>query len=387
MKTPRLRKAGWALLPALALAAAGCATQDPYKGLRLTGDPLLDGPAAIQSGPPRDRVLWDYRMAAAAMRRDRFDEAQQRLEDALPRIGGIIANDKDARKARSAFYGEARKTFIGEPYERVMAYYYRGILYWMRGEPDNARACFRSAQFMDADVENRQYSSDYVLLDYLDGLVTAKLGGNGADELKRARANAKNSLPPPFHPQANVIVFIEFGRAPEKYATGAYQQELRFRPGPATARSAALQLGPQQFVLVPYDDLFFQASTRGGRAMDHILANKAVFKTGTDALGNAALVSGVALAAADNPEAGAIVAGVGLLSKIISAATVPAADVRAWDNLPQYLSFAALVLPPGPQQFRVDFRDGGGRVLSSKNVSFTVLPAPRDTVLFVSELN
>jgi hypothetical protein len=30
--------------------------------------------------------------------------------------------------------------FIGEPYERAMAYYYRGLLYWRDGEIDNARA-------------------------------------------------------------------------------------------------------------------------------------------------------------------------------------------------------------------------------------------------------
>ena len=34
-----------------------------------------------------------------------------------------------------------------------MAFYYRGLLYWRDGQPDNARACFRSAQFIDADAE------------------------------------------------------------------------------------------------------------------------------------------------------------------------------------------------------------------------------------------
>jgi hypothetical protein len=376
-----------AWLLALLLALAGCASQGSSRRVALTGDPLTDGPVAIQNGPPRDRVLWEYRMAAAAMRRGQYDEARRVLDEALPRIGGILANDQDARKARSAFHAEARKTFIGEPYERVMAYYYRGILYWMQGEPDNARACFRSAQFQDADVENHEYASDYVLLDYLEGLITARLGGDGSDAWKRARTNAKNSLPPPYNPKANVMVFIDFGYGPVKYGTGPYREQLRFRPGLTGACSLVLSVGPQRHALVPYDDLYFQASTRGGRVMDHILANKAVFKTATGVVGDAGIIAGLALAGTDQPEAAAIAGGIGVLSKIISAATTPAADTRAWDNLPQYLSFAALELPAGPGRISVEFRDGGGRVLLTRDISFVVNPPMRETVLFVSDLN
>ncbi len=376
-----------AWLPALALAAAGCASSKPPSGPALTGDPIQDDHTLMRQSPPRDRVVWEYRLAASAMRLGRFDEAKKALDDALPRIGGIISNDKDARTARSLFHEEAKKIFIGEPYERVMAYYYRGILYWMDGEPDNARACFRSAQFQDADVENKQYAADYVLLDYLDGFITARLGGDGSDSLKRATANAKGSAPPPYYLKANVMLFLDFGHGPQKFATGAYQEQLRFRPGPPGATSVSLTVSPQTFVLVPYDDLYIQATTRGGRVVDHILANKAVFKTTTSVVGDAAMVSGVALAASDQPEAGAIVGGIGLLTKLISVATVPRADIRAWDNLPRYLSFATLEMPPGAHQILVAFRDAGGRTLVTKQVSFTVTDPSKDTVLFVSELN
>ena len=376
-----------AWLPALVLATAGCASTKAPSGPALTGDPIHDGQMLRAQSPPRDRVVWDYRLAATAIRLGRFDEAKKALDEALPRIGGIISNDADARKARSLFHEEAKKIFIGEPYERAMAYYYRGILYWMDGEPDNARACFRSAQFQDADVENKQYASDYVLLDYLDGFITARLGGDGSDGLKRATANAKGAAPPPYFLKANVMLFLDFGHGPQKFATGAYQEQLRFRPGPPAAASVRLTVGTQHFPLVPYDDLLFQATTRGGRVVDHILANKAVFKTTTSVVGDAAMISGLALAASDQHEAGAIVGGIGLLTKIISATTTPRADTRAWDNLPRYLSFAALQLPAGSHQILVEFRDAGGRVLVSKQVSFTVTDPSRDTVLFVSELN
>ena len=86
-----------------------------------------------------------------------------------------------AKKARGTFHRESEKVFRGEPYERVMAYFYRGMIYWMEGELDNARACYRSGQLEDADTENKQYASDYVLLDYLDGYITTRLGGDGSD--------------------------------------------------------------------------------------------------------------------------------------------------------------------------------------------------------------
>src|SRR6266496_5829586 len=188
---------------------AGCATTQTGESWQRTGDPIIDGRAASEHGPKRDRVLWEYRTAATAMRRGQFTDAKQLLDDALLTLGGIYGPDKEARKARGYFSSEAKKTFIGEPYERVMAYYYRGILYWIDGELDNARACFRSGEIMDSDAENKTYSSDYVLLDYLDGLTTAKLGGDGADALKRAAGESKLSHPPAIDAKANVLVFVE----------------------------------------------------------------------------------------------------------------------------------------------------------------------------------
>ena len=140
-----------------------------------------------------------------------------------------------------------------------------------------------------------------------------------------------------------------------------------------------------------YDDLTYQATTRGGRQMDYILANKAVFKDTTDSFGNAALVSGAILATQggrgsnlDEIGAGLLVAG--LLSKVVSAATTPAADTRCWDSLPNLLGFAALKLPPGRRTGTIEFLGPGGQVTASRQVSFDVTPQ-RDTVLFLSDRN
>jgi tetratricopeptide (TPR) repeat protein len=382
-----MKRFSWPILLAVSLGLTGCATRY-VPGKPLTGDPYIDGENAIQYGPAKDKVLWQYRTAAVAMRRGQFAEAKRLLEDALTRIANTLGKDPSARKSRSYFSPEAKKTFIGEPYERVMAYYYRGILYWMDGEPDNARACFRSAALEDSGTADKKYSSDYVLLDYLDGLATTKLGGDGADALKRAEAEAKLSHPPAVDPKANVMVFVEFGQGPVKYAAGEYAQLLMFHAGISAAHAAQVQVDQKNYQLRPYDDLYFQATTRGGRVMDHILANKAGFKRATDTAGNVGLIGGLVLAQRRETQGAALgLAAAGLLSKITSASTTPEADIRSWDNLPLFLSFAALELSPGPHTITVDFLDQAGRALpgQTKTINITVPAASGDKVVFVSD--
>ena len=375
----------------VSLALVGCETTRYTPPKPLTGDPMIDGKEAIENGPAKDKVLWQYRTALTAMRLGQFQEAKHLLDDALDRVSNVIGKDEAARKARGLFSPEAKKTFIGEPYERVMAYYYRGILYWMDGEPDNARACFRSGQFEDSDTTNKTYASDYVLLDYLDGLATTELNGDGSDAFKSAQSLAKISSPPPYDSKANVLFFVDFGPGPTKYAVGEYAQHLMFREGSTPIRSVQIQVGQKNYQLRPFDDLYFQATTRGGRVMDYILANKANFKRATDTIGNAAIISGAVVGGTSHhPEgqwAGLGLVGFGLLNKIAAASTTPEADVRSWDNLPLYLSFAAMELPPGQHTASIDFLDEANRILpnQSKKVTFTVPDGPGEKVIYVSD--
>jgi hypothetical protein len=379
-----------AISAGLCLIVSGCVTEKVHT-IDLTGDVMIDGPRAIAEGPVRDRSLWEYRVAAAAMRRGDYATAKKMLDDALLTLDGIYGKDPNAKKSRSYFTTENKKTFIGEPYERVMAYYYRGILYWMDGEPDNARACFRTGQLEDSSSEGEQYNADYVLLDYLDGLATTKLGDDGSDAFKHAEALSTHfAKPPPYDKKANVLMFVEFGPGPRKYATGRYREELRFNVTESPVHTAMIKADGQTITLGPYDDLGFQATTRGGRVMDHVLANKAVFKGATDAVGNAAIVGGVIAANSGTQTGGEVGLGLiaaGIISKVVSSQTTPAADTRMWDNLPRYLSFAAIRLPPGPHTVTVEFQDrfGGPMPYLTKTLNINVPADNHDKVVFVSD--
>lgn len=371
------------------LLITGCAST-PQPKIVLTGDILVDGPKMIAEGPPRDKVLWQYRTAAAAMRRGQFDEAKPLLDDALARLQGIYGPDAEARKSRGLFQKEARKTFIGEPYERSMAYFYRGVLYWRDGELDNARACFRSAEFEDSDAQNKEYKGDWVLPDYLDGLATVKLGGNGDDAFQRAKTNAKNINLPDYQPKANVLFIVEYGPGPEKYRAGQYGEQLRFRTRGSPVLSAQIKTGSINLPVAPCDDLNFQATTRGGRVMDHVLANKAVFKGSTDKIGDVALIGGLTTATVSEDRTaqniGLGVALAGLIVKGISSAATPEADTRQWDNLPQFISFAAVKLPPGTNAVTVEFNGAYGVANLALTKTITVnVPPDRDKVVFVSD--
>ena len=125
--------------------------------------------------------------------------------------------------------------------------------------------------------------------------------------------------------------------------------------------------------------------------MDHILGNKAVFKSTTDTVGNVALIGGLATAAAsDNRTAQQVGLGIalaGLVSKVVSAATVPAADTRSWDNLPRYLSFVNVPLPVGQHVATIQFLDASGRVVPylTKTITVNITTTDRDKVVFVSD--
>src|SRR5436190_22438786 len=118
-----MNRLGSTALSSALLLFSGCATT-PKHQVPLTGDIMADGPKMIAEGPPRDKVLWQYRTAAAAMRQGKFDVAKPLLDDALLTLQGIYGKDPEARKARGYFNAESKKTFIGEPYERAMAYFY-----------------------------------------------------------------------------------------------------------------------------------------------------------------------------------------------------------------------------------------------------------------------
>jgi len=425
-----------ALCLLLSLLFSGCSsTPKPDRVVPLTGDHLAYHEANIAACSKRNKVLWQYRAAATAIRRDKPEIAKTHLDAALAAATAVYGKpDKNAAKSRGLFSSESRKLFVGEPYERIMANFYRALLHWSDGEHDNARALLRTAALLDSDTADKTYAADYILLDYLEGLLTAKLSGDnpaaGADSLARARAHAAAQhapAPPDYDLAANVHLFVEYGRAPQKYAAGKSGERLQFKIRHTPVRHVRLHVAGRAYTVPAYDDLAFQAITRGPRVMDYILGNKVVFKKNADAIADVAGAVPALLARAashiefdftparssswhppavlppggksgskgggkssgggksggskssggggnkDNDKLLAILIPVAIAvaalmavyvsAKALSNATKTEADTRAWDNLPRHLCYLPLVLPPGEHAATLSFLDENMRPL------------------------
>ncbi len=375
----------------LCLILVGCSTtKTPSYYHSLTGDPIQDGYIRIEQGDPEDKILWQYSTALELLRLGRIDEAAELLDEALLSQEALaIDGGKKARQAQRVFYPESTKVYIGEPYERAMAWFYRGIIYWIQGEPDNARACFKSAQLMDSSSEGEKFKADYVILDYLIGMINKQLSGSDDEFFRFAEENSKLDYFPKPIDSPNIIFVLEFGKAPIKYRGGEYGQLLKIRKGSSKSESSLLQINEEEKILIgPMDDLAFQAQTRGGRYMDHVLGRKAVFKQTTDTLGDAAIIGGAIMAAeSDHTNTGLAIAAVGVLSKIISAASNPEADTRTWKNLPQFLSLYTAKLTPGNYEAVVQFLDENGQVIGAytKTIDIHLTSNKKPLIVFISQ--
>ena len=223
-----------------------------------------------------------------------------------------------------------------------MVFYYLGLSYLALGDYQNARASFKAGEYQDSLSQAEKYQADFALLNFLAGWAAQCAGRPAAAaESFAAAARHRPDLAPPAQ-GANRLILFEAGGGPVKWTAGAHRHLLKTRPGQAPAEPAPTvdQAGTPP-ALVKAANLYHQASTRGGRAVDAVLAGKAVFKDGMLAVGGSMVDLGLAVAhtVKDKDDDTAALIGLGFIISgvavaIAGAATQPAADLRALDFLP-----------------------------------------------------
>lgn len=177
----------------------------------------------------RNRVLNLDRAGLAALELGDDATAAKAFDEATAQILAVYAHNPAAEKARSKFVKEAVKLFKGEPYERAMVFYYRGLIYLRAGDYENARAAFKQAQLQDAFAEDQIYKSDYAVFDYLAGWSSHCLGDEDIAEEFYARAHEIQPLIDKPGPDDRVLLIAELGDGPQKWSDGQYGENLRFR--------------------------------------------------------------------------------------------------------------------------------------------------------------
>lgn len=283
-------------------------------------------------------VLNFERLGLVAMELGYYADAEKAFDGALDRIESFYGKDAQAQKATSATRLEVNKDFKGEPYERAMAYYYRGLLYLRKGDYDNARASFKAAEYQDTVSADETYQSDFGLLTYLQGWASHCAGdkSQAADSFAdAAKIDAKLKTP---GPADNLLILSELGNGPVKATDGQYQEKMVFREGAGFAENGAIvTLGSgaatRAWPMAQGANLYTQASTRGGRAIDGILNGKAQFKAGLET--TSALASTVGSSVVQQMGGNMLYAqGAGMLLNAFSKTVRPSADIRMWDSLP-----------------------------------------------------
>lgn len=371
-----------AILPLLLFAA--CRSTPPLQvraGGLLRGDPgstFAQLEALGKKGiAPEDEALWRCELGTAALCMG--DEASAfRAFDGAARVMGTLESSS-TENARAIFGQEATKTWKGDPYERCMNALYKGLLYWRRGDLDNASACFKRGLLADAWSAEGESQVDFAALSFLLGWVSDR---RGKEEQARFSLKEAGDHSPPLagiDPRAHrALVVCDLGLGPRKYATGTGDALVKFEQGAYAECGIEIAVdGVTCGRSLPATDLFHQAVTRGDKVIDGIRKGKAVFKAGTAIAGAILLSEG-----SRRHDEGQIAAGIGLL--LLSALTRSEADIRCWTLLPGQIQFLPLDLAPGRHRLTVRALDRGGLPLAGWERVFDVeVPTSGDSLYYV----
>ena len=329
----------------------------------------------------RNKVLNLMEIGVKAYRAGYRQEAKNTLTQARLEIENVYADTDAARKARSIWYEEAEKDFKGEPYERAMVYLYLGLIYLEEGDYGNARASFLAGLLQDAFAEEEQHSTDFAVLLYLAGWSAMQMGSNQlAQDHFRELQLYRPDAPIP-EADDNALLIVETGQSPRKLGDGVGHYQLVYRRGKGFRDVAAeVRNGEQWSPLYPIEDIYFQAATRGGRAIDRIVEGQIQFKENTRAVGSTLsnLSQDSTLAGFSAAAGGAVGAGFAAISLIsvaadgMSASANTRADIRYWEGLPDTLHLMPVTAADG-EPVTVRFIDESGQPISglTDNTEFT----------------
>lgn len=298
-------------------------------------------------------VLNLQRLGLEAIDQGHLDIAARAFDAAIARIELIYANSESAKKARSMWSSEGVKDFKGEPYERAMTYYYRGLLFMADGDYENARASFRSAEYQDTISNDETYAGDFGLMSLLAGWASTCAGdpGMASDLYQRAATQQPEGLKPP-PADHTTLLLVESGMSPVKTAAGGYGEALKLQPGDNPFVAAVAN----DRELPVLGNLGWQASTLGGRQIDVILNGKASFRKGADTVGGIG-IEGASYAG--SAAIGGVLLVVGVATVLISSAAKARADTRHWDNLPDRI-YGDFLKPGASDALAIAEKSGDG---------------------------
>ena len=285
--------------------------------------------------------------------------------DVSNKLNKVWNKPEESKKTRQFWYEEGIKSFKGEPYERIMLFFYLGVTLLQEKEYGNAQASFGQAILQDAFAEEEQYRSDFAIAYFLQSFSQKYLGSQrlSSQNLAKFQELKEDFLDEGFV-FGNTILLIETGEAPRKLNVGKHDEYLGYQRGADAVHSLNIHLGQENITIFPLGDLYQQASNRGSRGIDAIAQKKAGFKDLTKKVSDVSLRIGVDVARFgsndDNLALAFIVAGIG--ANILSTSTKTKADTRHWSNLPNHIYAQNFNLKGGSHPLKIEFLDKNGKL-------------------------
>lgn len=342
----------------------------------------------------RDALLGVQSLLSSALVEHGWQLAEASAVRASTIVNIFTAGEKGERDALGLLGREAEKPFKGEPHERMMVDYYLGVLRLQEGDVEGALAAFRSAiqkdrgqmllpvEVSEARERDRSekvylFDDDLALLNFLAAKCYQLLGEpeNAAQHLERARLiqpkmSALYELG--MRPESNAIVLVEVGQGPVKTRAGPDGAELDYRRG-WTGTIENLWIGERGLTFGLAEDLYFQATTLGGRLVDELNREKSAKKEALASAGVLTTIAGEGLLLASLHSRGrsrealgiasaaAFVVGLGAI--IFSEAIDPRADIRTWSALPDQIYLGVGEVPAGEGTITVEGQVQGRALL------------------------
>lgn len=383
-----------------ALLAVGCASPEEKQAGRAV-ESFFRGDLAraqeqlqpIASKPDENFVLNNVRLGSAALADYNLDASEAAFLRAYEVINSVGVND-GGRSLGAALVDEKMKIWKGEPFERAMANFYLGLIYYMRQDYNNARGAFENALFKLRDyADKKDVKDDYreQETNFAIGLIMlAKTWQRlGRDDLARANFDKARELRPeltsvceePRNANANLLLVVEFGHGPQKVrdGDGAF---IGFAPAPdraGTIPPPRVEIDGANVELAgltePPIDLLAMAQDRKWQDIDTIRAVKSVAGTGLLIAGAGTTAYGLNRDNNDAAIAGLAMMGAGALLKASSQA-----DIRQWEMLPRTIFLLPLHVPPGAHDVTVSFPQSGDLKQTWRGIT---VPATGDATYYI----
>lgn len=221
------------------------------------------------------------------------DIAKKSLDNAIAIMDSIISDEKILEEVLSLPGSEKDKIFKGEPHERAMCYFYRGLIYLSEGDYENSRACFVNGEMQsDRYTDNKAVRGNWVSLRYLQAF--SNKYDTGSQEMAFPVEIPNDLAIGTYHDGDDSLIVVVTGYAPAKvhYSLEKDKHGLGYRdvestvstirlyelhePNSSPSRNDTLDNDYLNILDLPRpsEDIYVQAVSHGRRKMDEVLKEK-----------------------------------------------------------------------------------------------------------------